>query len=483
MSGHERRGHDDEHDMSPADWLADSEVATVWPRRTSFLLPDSPIVTMEDYLIAGGGRGLHVAMDIGADATIELIGSAGLRGRGGAGFPTARKWASVRDGGSGTRFVVVNAAEGEPATFKDRMLIRRDPYRIIEGAAIAALAVGAGTVYVATKRSYPREVQRLREAAIEFTATGLLQELSINIVEGPDDYLYGEEKALLEVIEGRDALPRLLPPYELGLFATDSPVGWEAGSRPVAGRSDSNPTVVNNAETLACVAHIMANGADWFRSMGTAAAPGTLIASVVGDVARPGVHEVEVGTPFSELLALCGGPLPGRSFKAALSGVSNAVLVAAAFGAPLTYEDFAAAGSGLGAAGFVVYDDSVNMTAVALAMSRFLAVESCGQCPPCKQGSLAITDHLAAICNGHADDSVLGALGALLASVTNANRCFLGAEEQIVVSSILRAFPDDVAALLEHRTSSLREIQVAIIDDITEDGVVTVSTRAHEGPT
>ena len=289
MSGHERRGHDDEHDMSPADWLADSEVATVWPRRTSFLLPDSPIVTMEDYLIAGGGRGLHVAMDIGADATIELIGSAGLRGRGGAGFPTARKWASVRDGGSGTRFVVVNAAEGEPATFKDRMLIRRDPYRIIEGAAIAALAVGAGTVYVATKRSYPREVQRLREAAIEFTATGLLQELSINIVEGPDDYLYGEEKALLEVIEGRDALPRLLPPYELGLFATDSPVGWEAGSRPVAGRSDSNPTVVNNAETLACVAHIMANGADWFRSMGTAAAPGTLIASVVGDVARPGV--------------------------------------------------------------------------------------------------------------------------------------------------------------------------------------------------
>ena len=482
MLGNEGTRHDHEDDVSPANRLADSEVAFVEPRQRVFLLPDDPFESMKDYLAAGGGRGLQVALDIGAEATIELMTRAGLRGRGGAGFPAGRKWASVRDGGSGTRFVVVNAAEGEPATFKDRMLIRRDPYRVIEGAAIAAFAVGAGTVYVATKRSYQREVERLRDAAVEFTASGLLQELSVNIVEGPDDYLYGEEKALLEVIEGREALPRLLPPYELGLFASDSPVGWEAGSRPVAARSESNPTVVNNAETFACAAHIMANGVDWFRSLGTAASPGTLIATVVGDVVRPGVHEVEMGTSFSELLARCGGPLPGRSFKAALSGVSNPVLVAAAFDTPLTYEDFATAGSGLGAAGFVVYDDSVNMTAVALAMSRFLAVESCGQCPPCKQGSLAITEHLAAICSGDADDSVLGVLEALLASVTNANRCYLGAEEQIVVASILRSFPDDVAALLEHRPTSTRRIEVPLIDDITEAGVVTFPERPHRGP-
>ena len=285
------------------------------------------------------------------------------------------------------------------------------------------------------------------------------------------------------MIEGRDAFPRLLPPYELGLFASDSPVGWESGSQAVAGRSESNPTVVNNAETLACAAYIMANGVDWFRSMGTTASPGTLIATVVGDVVRPGVHEVEMGTPFSELLARCGGPLPGRTFKAALSGVSNPVLNAAAFDTPLTYEDFAAVGSGLGAAGFVVYDDSVNMTAVALAMSQFLAVESCGQCPPCKQGSLAITEHLGAICTGHADDSVLGAIGALLGSVTNANRCFLGSEEQIVVSSILRAFPDDVAALLEQRPTSTRQIQVPIIENINRDGVVTYAEQARQdGP-
>jgi NADH:ubiquinone oxidoreductase subunit F (NADH-binding) len=434
--------------------------------RAAFLLPDKPVESFDDYIAAGGGVGLRAALEIGAGATIELIAAAGLRGRGGAGFPTARKWASVRGGGSGAQFVVANAAEGEPATFKDRMLIRRDPYRIIEGAAIAAFAVGAGSVYLATKRSYRREVERLRNAAVAITESGLLQELTVNIVEGPDDYLYGEEKALLEVIEGRDPLPRLLPPYELGLFAS------EAGSTPAAGRAESNPTVVNNAETLASAAHIMANGADWFRSMGTATSPGTLIATVVGDVVRPGVHEVEMGTPLSELLDLCGGLLPGRAFKAALSGVSNAVLTADGLDTPLTYEDFAAAGSGLGAGGFVVYDDSANITSVALAVSRFLSIESCGQCPPCKQGTLAITDHLAAICKGRADDSVLGALQALLASVTNANRCFLGTEEQVVVSSVLRSFPDDVAALLEGRVASLRKISVPIIDDITDDGVV-----------
>src|SRR3954465_14381982 len=160
-----------------------------------FLLPSEPIETLGAYLDAGGGRGLEQALRIGDLATIDTITAAGLRGRGGAGFPAGRKWKSVRDGGEGLRCVVANGAEGEPATFKDRLLIRRDPYRIIEGAAIAAFAVGAGTVYLATKRSYQREGAALRDAAVEFTGSGLLQQLSINIVEGPDDYLYGEEKA------------------------------------------------------------------------------------------------------------------------------------------------------------------------------------------------------------------------------------------------------------------------------------------------
>jgi NADH:ubiquinone oxidoreductase subunit F (NADH-binding) len=314
------------------------------------------------------------------------------------------------------------------------------------------------------------------------TGAGLLQELSVNIVEGPDDYLYGEEKALLEVIEGRDPLPRLLPPYELGLFASDSAIGWESGSRPVSGQGEANPTVVNNVESLASAAHIMANGADWFRSMGTAQSPGTVIATVVGDVVRPGVHEVEMGTPFSTLLRQCGGPLPGRTFKAAFSGVSNAVLRAVDFDTPLTYEDFAARGSGLGAAGFVVFDDSVNMTLVAHELSRFLAIESCGQCPPCKEGSLRITSDLAAICKGEADDLILAQINRRLLTVTDANRCFLGTEEQLVVSSILRDFPEDVAEFLEGRAQPTRSVHVPLIKNITVDGTVEYDTRYADRP-
>jgi len=448
-----------------------------------FLLPSEPIETLAEYLDAGGGRGLEQALRLGELATIETVTSAGVRGRGGAGFPAGRKWLSVREGGAGLRFVVANGAEGEPATFKDRMLMRRDPYRIVEGAAIAAFAVGAGTVYLATKRSYRPEVRALTRAALEMTGQGMLQELSVNIVEGPDDYLYGEEKALLEVVEGRDPLPRLLPPYELGLFATASAIGWEAGSRPVSVRDESNPTVVNNVETLATAAHVLANGVDWFRSMGTAQSPGNVIVTVVGDVARPGVHEVEMGTPFSTVLEeLCGGPLSGRRFKAAFSGVSNAVLRAEAFDVPLTYEDFAARGTGLGAAGFVVYDDTVNMALVAHELSRFLAVESCGQCPPCKQGSLAITADLAELNSGAADDEILGHIGRRLRNVTDANRCYLGTEEQVVVSSILREFPEDVADLLEGRPTSARSVRVPLIADIAADGSVDYYTRLDDRP-
>jgi NADH-quinone oxidoreductase subunit F len=226
----------------------------------------------------------------------------------------------------------------------------------------------------------------------------------------------------------------------------------------------------------------MANGAEWFRSMGTASSPGTVIATVVGDVVRPGVHEVEMGTPFSELLELCGGPLPGRTYKAAFSGVSNAVIAADDFDTPLTYEDFAALGSGLGAAGFVIYDDTVNMTLVAHELSRFLAVESCGQCPPCKQGSLAITADLAKICNGEATDEILGEIATRLRSVTDANRCFLGTEEQLVVSSILRRFPEDVAAFLEGTPTSTRLVHVPLITDIDADGTVELDPYHADRP-
>ena len=216
--------------------------------------------------------------------------------------------------------MVANGAEGEPATFKDRALMRHDPYRVIEGVAIAALAVGATEAYVATKRSFAREGEGLRRATLELGEAGLLGDLVVTLVEGPDEYLFGEEKALLEVIEGRDPLPRLLPPWQHGLFATAAAGGWESETAGVTARGDSNPTLVNNVETLASAAYVLARGADWFRSMGTAESPGTIITTVVGDVAHPGVHEVELGTPFREVLdrlrwrpdrAAAAGGVPG----------------------------------------------------------------------------------------------------------------------------------------------------------------------------
>ena len=173
----------------------------------------------------------------------------------------------MRAAGGGTHYAVANGAEGEPATFKDRTLMRADPYRIIEGLAIAAFCVDAPAAYIGVKRSFGTEVANLRRATVELGEAGLLGELAISIVEGPDEYLFGEEKALLEVIEGRDPLPRLLPPWQHGLFATVT-MGWEAGTPAGAGQA-SNPTLVNNVETLAAAAHILARGATWYRSFGT----------------------------------------------------------------------------------------------------------------------------------------------------------------------------------------------------------------------
>jgi NADH:ubiquinone oxidoreductase subunit F (NADH-binding) len=256
------------------------------------------------------------------------------------------------------------------------------------------------------------------------------------------------------------------------LFATAPSGGWEAESAGISDVGESNPTIVNNVETLAAAAHILGRGAGWFRRLGTDESPGTVIVTVVGDVVAPGVHEVELGTPLSDVLAACGGPRPGRTLRAAFSGVSNPVLPAEDFDVPLSYEGLAERGSGLGAAGFAVYDDTADMVDVARALSRFLAVESCGQCPPCKRESIAITDQLDSIVEGDADDTSLAQIGRSLQLVTDANRCYLGTQEQNVVSSIMRTFPEDFALHLEGSAVSQRRVHVPLVADITEAGEV-----------
>ncbi len=461
------------------------------------LIPAPSVTSVTAYRAGVGGRALARAQELGPGGTIQELALSGLRGRGGAGFPTARKWQSVLDsvpgpasgpGGSGEAasegnacYVVCNGAEGEPGTFKDRTILLADPYQVIEGVAVASFVLGARQAFIALKASFRPQLDRLERALTEMEAAGLAGEVPIAIVAGPEEYLFGEETGLLQVIEGEAPLPRLLPPYLHGLFATAPESGWSAGPRS-AGRppttfSASNPTLVNNVETLATVTHVLARGPEWHRSHGTASSPGRVVCTVVGDVVRPGVAEVELGTPLRTVIDdVGGGARAGRQIKAVLSGVSNPVLRGDQLDTPVSYEGMEAAGSGLGSCGFVVYDDTADMVEVASAVSRFLHVESCGQCPACKLGTAAITDALDALTVGTAAGDTVERIGARLRSVTDGNRCYLPVQEQRVIASLLRAFPEDFVAAGEGVPVRLRGLGAAKLVDVS-DGTATLDAR------
>ena len=299
-------------------------------------------------MLGRGGKALVAALGSSPQAVIEEVNRSGLRGRGGAGFPTGVKWETVRSDPCPTKFVVCNAADGEPGTFKDRWLQRHNPYQVLEGIAIAALAVGASRAFIAIKRTFEREIGLLRRAIAEMRGSEMLGLVPIEIVSGPDEYLFGEEKALLEVIEGNDPLPRILPPYQVGLFAR---------------QRSTNPTVVNNVETLANVPHIIREGAEWFHSFGTETSPGTMVFTLCGDVLRPGIYELPLGLPLRTLLFdVGGGSPPGRAVKAVFPGASNTILTPDRFDTSLDFDSMRAVGSALGSAGFVVYDESAWRT-------------------------------------------------------------------------------------------------------------------------
>ncbi len=418
----------------------------------TFLLPPEPIESLDDYLATStGGVGIETAIRIGQAATIEMVAASGLRGRGGAGFPTGRKWAGIAEQTEYRHYLVCNGAEGEPGTFKDRALIRSNPYQVVEGLLIAAFAIDAAEIYICLKASFEREIAAITAAVQQFQSAAIGGEYSVTIVAGPEEYLFGEEKAMLEVIEGKPPLPRWFPPHEQGLFAASPQGGWEAAPHGDNRRTDEpNPTLVNNVETMANIPHILANGPDWFRSMGTAEAPGTIVATVVGDVVSPGVGEVEIGTPLRNIIDNVGGGVePGRTIKAVFSGVANPVITAADLDTPVSYEGLASIGSGMGSAGFIVYDDTSCMVDTAYQFSRFLAIESCGQCSPCKIGTGAITGSLERIETGAGDDSDLRAIHGWLKRVVDGSRCYLATEEQLVIASLLRAFPGEFAEHLE----------------------------------
>jgi NADH-quinone oxidoreductase subunit F len=427
-----------------------------------------PIISLDDYLLRGGGKGVRAARRMQSSAIIDKVLASGLRGRGGAGFPTGLKWQTVAANRSSVEptTVIVNAAEGEPGTFKDRTILRRNPYLVVEGAIIAALAVGADMVIFAMKRAFEGEIDRVRAAIEEVADAGWSDGIELVVFEGPDEYLYGEESALLETIDGRWPFPRVVPTFRRGLRGSDM-VDFEGEA----------PALVNNTETLANVARIIARGPAWFRTAGTAESPGTMVCTVTGSTKRHGVGEVRMGTPLREVIqAIGGGPRTGHEIKAVLSGVASRVITAAQLDTPVSYEGLAGIGSGLGSAAFIVFDDSDDMAAVAAGVSRFLAVESCGQCSPCKLDGINLSQRFEKLAGSEAQDYDFAEIRHRIETVSDRSRCFLATQQQVVLASIIEQFPEEMADHLSGARPPAEPELIAELLDI-HDGKAYVDER------
>jgi len=422
-----------------------------------FLLPDKPLESFEAYLEAGGGRALPKALGMSPEQVIGEIKKAGLRGRGGAGFPTGVKWSTIASDPCPTKYFVCNSAEGEPGTFKDRMLMKRDPYQVLEGIAIGAYAVHAKRAFIAMKTSFEEQFRAIRRALDEMNARAFLP-VPIDVVRGPEDYLFGEERALLEVIEGKEAMPREkdLPPYILGLFT-----GYPAC---LPGRT--NPTAVDNCETVSNIPHILANGPEWFRAIGNADTPGTMVFTISGDICAPGIYERPMGTTMRELIEKYGGGTePGRKVKAVFSGVTNAVLTADRLDTPLDFGSMRRAGSGLGSGGYIVYDDGACMVQVAHVFAEFLWLESCNQCWSCKTGGYTATRHLKEMIDGKGDSVTVEVILQAALKAPNGTRCFLPDELAQIIPSIIENYPEEFVA---HYRRGCRGCRVPVLPKMHE---------------
>jgi NADH-quinone oxidoreductase subunit F len=454
------------------------------------VLPRSPVDSLRGYLDAGGGQGVESARKVEPEAVTAEVEASGLRGRGGAGFPTGTKWRTVSANLSPElpTAVVVNAAEGEPGTFKDRAILRANPYAVIEGALIAAHAVTASDVVVALKASGAAERARVEAATAEMRDAGLLGDVAVTVAVGPDEYLFGEETALLEVVDGRPPLPRIAPPYRRGVVElveheddvhTGSGLAAHVEMAGPGPETAAPPALVGNVETLANVPAIVHRGAEWFRGLGTQQSPGTIVCTVTGDVALPAVAEITLGTAVRAAIdEVAGGASPSRAVRAVLCGVSAGPLPPELLDTPLTYEDMARVGSGLGTASLIVIGEGTDMTAVAAGVARFLAVESCGQCTPCKADGLALADALERLCGGEGRESDLDTITSALRTVADGARCNLASQQQAVIGQIMRRWPDEPAA---HAVAggSGGTVEPLLVTEITElsDGYVALDGR------
>ena len=376
------------------------------------------------YCAAGGYRLVQQLAAGTADkaALLTVLEASALRGLGGAGFPTGRKWRIV-SGYDGPRYLAVNGDEGEPGTFKDRHYLSTDPHRMIEGVLTAAHVVGIEKVFIYMRDEYPEIIEMLRDELDKVRGAGLAGHVEIELRRGAGAYICGEESAMIESIEGKRGLPRHRPPYvaEAGIFG--------------------QPTLINNVETLFWVRDILEHGADWYNAQGKDGHPGFRTYSVSGRVKRPGLVTAAAGSTAEELIAACGGMADGHAFKAYLpGGASGGILPASKADIPLDFGGaLAEEGCFVGSHAVVVLSDKDNIWAAAQNLMRFFAHESCGQCTPCRSGTQKAAEMMAS----PAPDTDL--LGELAVVMSDASICGLGQAAPNPLVSAMTHFPQDIS--------------------------------------
>ncbi len=404
--------------------------------------------TLPEYLAAGGYEAVQSVLGkIPPAEVIEIVKRSGLRGRGGAGFPTGLKWGFIPKDSDRPKYLLCNADESEPGTFKDRQLIERDPHQLLEGMILAAYAIGCHHSYIYVRGELVYGAGVLTRALAEATAQGFLgknilgsgYDLTITLHRGAGAYICGEETALIESLEGKKGMPRIRPPFPAvrGLYQC--------------------PTVVNNVETLSNLPHILTRGPAWYASIGTEKSKGTRIFSVSGHVNRPGNHELPLSVTLRELLTEhAGGVSGGRALKAVIPGGASApVLTPQHLDVGMDFESLAAAGSMGGSGGVIVMAEGTCMVKVGEVVARFFHHESCGQCTQCREGTAWLHKVLARIERGGGRREDLDLLLDVCDNMTGKTICVLSDAAALPVASYLRYFRDEFEAHVRERRCPL----------------------------
>jgi NADH:ubiquinone oxidoreductase subunit F (NADH-binding) len=395
---------------------------------------------LAQYRARGGYEALAKALKTSAEEVIKVVSAAGLRGRGGAGFPTGKKWQFTREAPSEPRYLVLNGGEDEPGSKKDRVLLENLPHLVLEGTILGAYAIGASKAYLYINALYDVAIKSINDALAEAKSAGYWGSnvlgsdfsLDIEVVPAPHNYVAGEDTAVLEVIEGKKPWPRQKPPFPVtvGLFG--------------------KPTAVNNVETLANVAPIVLKGADWYRKFGTAESAGTMIFSLNDDVNRPGVYELPFGTPLRYLIEECGGGIKGdKKFKAIMPAApSSAFLPIEKLDTPLDHNSMREAGSALGCGVVKLVPEDNCIVEELVKIADFFAAESCGQCPACRMETNTLTMLMKKVQAGQGGQPILEQFGKILAFNKGKGFCNLIAMPGPPIESAIKLFPADFEAHL-----------------------------------